>query len=141
MLGLIQSSVFCSMGVALPLAGGGPGPGAQGSLSAVSNAFVAGSPLQPPELVKSLFFNLSGLTICIVLAHAIDHATRFLSYPIGYWIMTCMIRNVGMPAARATGGVAISFVVLGMMAPLAGQVFLLRDMPLLSPMSLIGQAT
>jgi hypothetical protein len=55
--------------------------------------------------------------------------------------MTCMIRNVGMPAARATGGVAISFVVLGMMAPLAGQVFLLRDMPLLSPMSLIGQAT
>ncbi|MCX7341449.1 MAG: hypothetical protein NT037_13185 [Hyphomicrobiales bacterium] len=107
----------------------------------MSNAFVAGSPLQPPELVKSLFFNLSGLTICIVLAHAIDHATRFLSYPIGYWIMTCMIRNVGMPAARATGGVAISFVVLGMMAPLAGQVFLLRDMPLLSPMSLIGQAT
>jgi hypothetical protein len=63
MLGLIQSSVFCSMGVALPLAGGSPGPGAQGSLSAVSNAFVAGSPLQPPELVKSLFFNLSGLTI------------------------------------------------------------------------------
>ncbi|MCX7325732.1 MAG: hypothetical protein NTZ14_15145 [Hyphomicrobiales bacterium] len=118
--------------------GGCAGLGFWEAFSAVPTAMVAGFPLQPPELVKSLFFNLFGLTISNVLAHAIHYVTGFLFYPIGYWGVTRMIKSFGMPADGWIWGVATYFIALGVMAPLAGQFFLLRDVPLLSLMSLIG---
>ncbi len=120
--------------------GGCAGLGFWEAFSAVPTAMVAGFPLQPPELVKSLFFNMFGLTISNVLAHAIHYVTGFLFYPIGYWIVTRMIKSFGMPADGWIWGVATYFIALGVMAPLAGQFFLLRDVPLLSLMSLIGHA-
>lgn len=135
-------------GLALPSAstiwhlfiGGCAGLGFWEAFSAVPTAMVAGFPLQPPELVKSLFQNMFGVTISNTFAHAVHYVTGFLLYPIGYWIVTRMIRSFGMPADGWIWGVATYFIALGVMAPLAGQSFLLRDVPLLSLMSLIGHA-
>jgi hypothetical protein len=120
--------------------GGFAGLGFWEAFSAVPTAMVAGFPLQPPELVKSLFQNLFGLTVSHVFAHAVHYVTGFLLYPIGYWIVTRMIRSFGMPADGWIWGVITYFIALGVMAPLAGQTFLLLDVPLLSLMSLVGHA-
>jgi hypothetical protein len=135
-------------GLALPSArtiwhlfiGGCAGLGFWEAFSAVPTAMVAGFPLQPPELVKSLFQNMFGATISNTFAHTVHYVTGFLFYPIGYWIVTRMIRSFGMSADGWIWGVATYFFALGVMAPLAGQSFLLRDVPLLSLMSLIGHA-
>jgi uncharacterized membrane protein YagU involved in acid resistance len=120
--------------------GGCAGLGFWEAFSAVPTAMVAGFPLQPPELVKSLFQNMFGLTVSNVFAHAVHYITGFLFYPIGYWIVTRLIKSVGMPADGWIWGIATYFIALGVMAPLAGQTFLLLDVPLLSLMSLIGHA-
>jgi hypothetical protein len=120
--------------------GGCAGLGFWEAFSAVPTAMVAGFPLQPPELVKSLFQNTLGLTVSNVFAHAVHYVTGFLLYPIGYWIITRMIKSFGMPADGWIWGVATYFIALGVMAPLAGQTFLLLNVPLLSLMSLIGHA-
>jgi hypothetical protein len=120
--------------------GGCAGLGFWEAFSAVPTAMVAGFPLQPPELVKSLSQNMFGATISNTFAHAVHYVTGFLFYPIGYWIVTRMIRSFGMPADGWIWGVVTYFIALGVMAPLAGQSFLLRDVPLLSLMSLIGHA-
>ncbi len=120
--------------------GGCAGLGFWEAFSAVPTAMVAGFPLQPPELVKSLFQNTLGLTVSDVFAHAVHYVTGFLLYPIGYWIITRLIKSFGMPADGWIWGVVTYVIALGVMAPLAGQKFLLLDIPLLSLMSLIGHA-
>ena len=120
--------------------GGCAGLGFWEAFSAVPTAMVAGFPLQPPELVKSLFQNTLGLTISNVFAHAVHYITGLILYPLGYWIITRLIKSFGMPADGWIWGVATYFIALGVMAPLAGQTFLLLDVPLLSLMSLIGHA-
>ncbi len=120
--------------------GGCAGLGFWEAFSAVPTAVVAGFPLQPPELVKSLFQNTLGLTVSNVFAHTVHYVTGFLLYPIGYWIITRLIKSFGMPADGWIWGIATYFIALGVMAPLAGQKFLLLDVPLLSLMSLIGHA-
>ncbi|MCU0883872.1 MAG: hypothetical protein MUC44_02830 [Beijerinckiaceae bacterium] len=140
---MIQSSSF-----ALPstrtlwhlFIGGCAGLGFWEAFSAVPTALVAGFPLQPPELVKSLFQNVFGATISNTFAHALHYATGFAFYPLGYWILTRLIRSFGMPADGWIWGVITYFIALGVLAPLAGQTFLLADVPLLSLMSLIGHA-
>ena len=120
--------------------GGCAGLGFWEAFAAVPTAMVAGFPLQPPELVKSLFQNLFGATVSNTFAHAVHYVTGFLFYPLGYWVMTRMIRSFGMPADGWIWGVVTYVIALGVMAPLAGQSFLLNDVPLLSLMSLIGHA-
>jgi thiol:disulfide interchange protein len=81
-----------------------------------------------------------GATILNTFAHALHYVTGFLIYPVGYWVVTRMIRSFGMPADGWIWGVVTYFIALGVIAPLAGQSFLLSDVLLLSLMSLIGQA-
>ncbi len=120
--------------------GGCAGLGFWEAFSAVPTAWVAGFPLQPPELVKSLFQNMLGLTLPHTFAHLVHDVTGFLLYPIGYWILTRMIKSFGQTTDGWIWGVVTYFIALGVMAPLAGQTFLLLDVPLLSFMSLIGHA-
>jgi hypothetical protein len=120
--------------------GGFAGLGFWEFFAAVPTAWAAGFPLQPPELVKSLFSHRLGVTLSDPAAHGLHYVTGFLFYPIGYWIVTRWIRSFGMPADGWIWGVVTYFIALGFFAPLAGQSFLLRDVPVLSFMSLIGHA-
>ncbi len=120
--------------------GGFAGLGFWEAFSAVPTAWAAGFPLEPPELVRSLFSHQLGLTISLTTAKLLHYLTGFLFYPIGYWIVTRWIRSFGMPADGWIWGIITYFIALGFFAPLAGQQFLLRDVPVLSFMSLIGHA-
>jgi hypothetical protein len=125
--------------------GGFAGLGFWEFFSAVPTAWVAGFPLQPPELVKSLFSHQFGLTLSTPTAEGLHYVTGFLFYPLGYWLMTRWgkaggLKTFGMPADGWIWGVITYFIALGFFAPLAGQSFLLRDIPALSFMSLVGHA-
>lgn len=120
--------------------GGFAGLGLWEVFSAVPTALVAGFALEPPELVRSLFQHQFGLTISLTLAKALHYLTGFLFYPLGYFVVTRWFKSFGMPADGWIWGVITYFIALGFFAPLAGQTFLLNDVPLLSAMSLIGHA-
>jgi hypothetical protein len=120
--------------------GGFAGLGFWEFFSAVPTAWVAGFPLQPPELVKSLFSHMFGLTLSDPVAEGLHYLTGFLFYPLGYLLLTRWVKSFGMPADGWIWGVITYFIALGFFAPLAGQAFLLRDVPLLSVMSLVGHA-
>jgi hypothetical protein len=120
--------------------GGFAGLGFWEFFSAVPTAWVAGFPLQPPELVKSLFSHRLGLTLDNPTAEGLHYVTGFLFYPLGYWLLTRWIKSFGMPMDGWLWGVVTYFIALGFFAPLAGQSFLLRDVPALSIMSLVGHA-
>jgi hypothetical protein len=124
----------------LLMVGGFAGLGFWEAFSAVPTAWVAGFALQPPELVKSLLQHQFGLTVSDTTAHGLHYITGFLFYPLGYWLLTRWVRSFGMPADGWIWGVITYFIALGFFAPLAGQAFLLLDVPLLSLMSLIGHA-
>ncbi len=126
--------------IVLLMLGGCAGMGFWEGFSMVPTAWVAGFPLQPPELVKSLFFNLFGLDLPLTSAIGLHFLTGVLLYPLGYFVLTRWVRSFGMPADGWIWGVITYFIALGFFAPLAGQRFLLLDMPLLSLMSLIGHA-
>jgi hypothetical protein len=103
-------------------------------------ALLAGFPLEPPALIKSLFQHQLGLHVPDVWAKALHFLTGFLFYPLGYWIVSRILR-IGHPAAGWIWGVATYFIALGFFAPLAGLPFLLiGENNLLSLMSLIGHA-
>ena len=108
--------------------------------SAVPTAWLAEYPLEPPELVKSLFAHQLGLTLSTPVAKLLHFMTGFLFYPLGYWVLTRRVKSFGMPADGWIWGVITYFIALGFFAPLAGQQFLLNDVPRLSVMSLIGHA-
>lgn len=136
------------LGIALPrgrtithlMLGGFAGLGFWELFAAVPTALFAEFPLEPPELVKSLFAHQFGLTLSTPAAKLLHFLTGFLLYPLGYWIVTRWVKNFGMPANGWIWGVATYFIALGFFAPLAGQHFLLHDVPRLSLMSLVGHA-
>ncbi|POR50811.1 hypothetical protein [Bosea psychrotolerans] len=103
-------------------------------------ALLAGFPLEPPALIKSLFQHQLAVTVPDVWAKALHFLTGFLFYPLGYWLLT-RIRSFGHPTDGWIWGVITYFIALGFFAPLAGRPFLLiGDNNLLSLMSLIGHA-
>ncbi len=63
-----------------------------------------------------------------------------LFYPLAYLALTRYVRSFGMPTDGSIWGVTTYFIALGFFAPLAGQTFLLLDVPRLSFMSLVGPA-
>lgn len=108
--------------------------------AAAPTAWFAEYPLEPPELVKSLFSHQLGLAISTPTAKLLHFLTGILFYPIGYYFLTRYISSFGMPANGWIWGVITYFIALGFFAPLAGQTFLLLDVPRLSFMSLVGHA-
>ena len=120
--------------------GGMAGLGFWEFFSAVPTAWVAGFPLEPPELVKSLFQHQLGLTVSTPDAKLLHFATGALFYPLGYFVLTRWVKSFGMPADGWIWGVVTYFIALAFFAPLAGQSFLLLDVPGLSAMSLVGHA-
>ncbi|SEG29576.1 hypothetical protein [Bosea lathyri] len=120
--------------------GGFAGLGFWELFSAVPTAWFAEYPLEPPELVKALFAHQLGLTLSTPMAKLLHFLTGFLFYPLGYYGLTRWVKSFGMPAAGWIWGVITYFIALGFFAPLAGQAFLLLDVPRLSFMSLVGHA-
>lgn len=120
--------------------GGCAGTGFWEMFSHFPTALVAGFPLQPPELVKSLFGHQFGITVTEPFAQGLHFFTGIVGYPIGYFVLTRWIKSFGMPADGWIWGVITYFIALGFFAPLAGQRFLLWDYPALSFMSLVGHA-
>jgi hypothetical protein len=120
--------------------GGAAGFGIWEVFAATATAWAAGFPLQPPELVKSLFQHQLGLTISTPFAELLHGFTGLLGYPLAYFMLSRAFPRVGMPAMGWIWGVATYFIALGFFAPLAGQAFLLHNYPVLSIMSLIGHA-
>lgn len=148
---------------------------------------VAGFPLEPPELVRLLIENRTGVTISLTLATILHYAVGIVGYPLAYWIVSRGLRGWGAifdiavwaifsayvlwlaMSGRATGFIAFFWILvtalsatrlfnrhalsadalswgsftwfnaLGIMAPLAGQPFLLlTDFAPLSFMSWAG---
>ncbi len=126
--------------LALLAAGGCAGLGFWEAWAATVTSWAAGFPLQPPELIKSLFSNQLGVSVSNEWAALLHALTGIVGYPIGYFILTRHIKSFGWPADGWIWGVITYFIALGFFAPLAGQHFLLRDVPVLSFMSLIGHA-
>ncbi|SFD52702.1 hypothetical protein SAMN05428997_13161 [Bosea sp. CRIB-10] len=120
--------------------GGFAGLGFWELFSAVPTAWFAEYPLEPPELVKSLFSHQLGVSLSTPMAKLLHFVTGFLFYPLGYWILTRWMKSFGMPADGWIWGVITYFIALAFFAPLAGQQFLLQDVPRLSLMSLVGHA-
>lgn len=120
--------------------GGFAGLGFWELFAAVPTAWFAEYPLEPPELVKSLFSHQFGLSLSTPVAKLLHFITGFLFYPLGYWVVTRWMKSFGMPADGWIWGVITYFIALAFFAPLAGQHFLLNDVPRLSAMSLIGHA-
>lgn len=108
--------------------------------AAAPTAWFAEYPLEPPELVKALFSHQLGLTVSTPTAKLLHFLTGILFYPLAYFILTRYVKSFGMPADGWIWGVITYFIALGFFAPLAGQHFLLLDVPRLSVMSLVGHA-
>lgn len=120
--------------------GGAAGFGIWEVFAATFTAWAAGFPLQPPELVKSLFEHQLGLTISNPVAELLHGLTGLIGYPVAYLLLSRLLPQIGMPAIGWIWGVITYFIALGLFAPLAGQPFLLHNLPVLSMMSLIGHA-
>ncbi len=89
---------------------------------------------------SSLFQHQLGLSVSDPAAALLHGLTGIAFYPIGYLLLTRIAPRLGLNAAGWIWGVATYFIALGFFAPLAGQSFLLRDVPALSFMSLVGHA-
>lgn len=120
--------------------GGAAGFGVWEVFAATFTHWVAGFPLQPPELVKSLFQHQLGLTVSQPMAELLHGLTGLIFYPIGYFVLSRALPQLGWRAAGWIWGVITYFIALGFFAPLAGLTFLVTDLPLLSLMSLVGHA-
>jgi hypothetical protein len=120
--------------------GGAAGLGFWEFFAATFTHWAAGFPLQPPELVKSLFQHQLGLTVSDPMAALLHGLTGLIFYPIGYYVVSRALPFIGMPTIGWIWGVITYFIALGFFAPLAGQPFLLLNVPVLSLMSLIGHA-
>jgi hypothetical protein len=120
--------------------GGAAGLGIWELFSGVPTPYVAGFALEPPELVKSLLSHQLGLTIDTPTAKGLHYLTGILFYPLAYWVLTKFVLKFGPDANGWIWGIATWFIALGFFAPLAGQPFLLYNLPALSFMSLVGHA-
>ena len=96
--------------------GGFAGLGFWELFSAVPTAWFAEFPLEPPELVKALFYHQLGLTISTPTAKLLHFVTGFLFYPLGYWILTRRVKSFGMPADGWIWGVITYFIALAFFA-------------------------
>ena len=120
--------------------GGAAGFGIWEVFAATATAWAAGFPLEPPELIRSLFQHQLGLSISRPLAELIHGATGLIGYPLAYFVLSRLLPGVSRPLMGWIWGVITYFIALGFFAPLAGQPFLLLPLPALSLMSLIGHA-
>ncbi len=120
--------------------GGAAGFGIWEVFAASFTAWAAGFPLQPPELVRSLFQHQLGIGIGLPLAELLHGLTGLLFYPLAYYVLSRALPQLRMPLAGWVWGVITYFIALGFFAPLAGQPFLLNNYPVLSLMSLVGHA-
>ena len=120
--------------------GGAAGLGLWEVFAATVTPWVAGYPLQPPELVKAVFAHQLGVTISDPLAALLHGLTGLLFYPIGYLLFARALPALSVSAAGWAWGVITYFIALAVFAPLGGQAFLLHDVPALSFMSLVGHA-
>lgn len=120
--------------------GGAAGLGIWELFSSVPTPYIAGFALEPPELVKSLLSHQLGLTVDTPTAKGLHFITGILFYPLAYWVLARFILKFGPDANGWIWGIATWFIALGFFAPLAGQTFLLHDVPVLSFMSLVGHA-
>lgn len=120
--------------------GGAAGLGIWEVFATTLTAWAAGFPLEPPELVKSLFQHQLGLTISRPLAELLHGFTGLIGYPVAYFVLSRLLPQISMPAIGWIWGVITYFIALGFFAPLAGQPFLLLNYPVLSFMSLVGHA-
>jgi hypothetical protein len=120
--------------------GGAAGFGFWEVFSSTATHWAAGFPLQPPELIKSLFQHQLGVSVGQPAAVLLHGLTGLLFYPIGYFVLSRAFPRPGWVFWGWTWGVMTYFIALGFFAPLAGQSFLLRDVPVLSFMSLVGHA-
>lgn len=120
--------------------GGAAGLGIWEVFAATLTAWAAGFPLEPPELVRSLFQHQLGLSVSRPLAELIHGLTGLIGYPLGYFVLSRLFPRIGMPAMGWIWGIITYFIALGFFAPLAGQPFLLNNYPVLSFMSLVGHA-
>jgi hypothetical protein len=120
--------------------GGAAGLGIWEVFAATLTAWAAGFPLEPPELVRSLFQHQFGLDVSRPMAELLHGLTGLIGYPVGYLLLARMLPRIGMPAIGWIWGVITWFIALGFFAPLAGQPFLLHSLPALSFMSLVGHA-
>jgi hypothetical protein len=119
--------------------GGAAGFGVWEVFAATLTAWAAGFPLEPPELVKSLFQHQLGLTLSTPMAELLHGFTGLVGYPLAYLVFA-RLSGLRMPLVGWVWGVITYFIALGFFAPLAGQPFLLHSYPVLSLMSLIGHA-
>jgi hypothetical protein len=120
--------------------GGAAGFGIWEVFAATATHWAAGFPLQPPELVKSLFSHQLGWTISTPMAELLHGFTGLAGYPLAYFVLSRLFPQIAMPASGWIWGVITYFIALGFFAPLAGQPFLLHNVPVLSFMSLVGHA-
>ena len=101
--------------------GGAAGFGIWEVFAATLTAWAAGFPLQPPELVKSLFQHQLGLEITTPMAELLHGFTGIAGYPLAYFVLSRLMPRVAMPARGWIWGVITYFIALGFFAPLAGQ--------------------
>jgi hypothetical protein len=120
--------------------GGAAGLGFWETFAATATRWAAGFPLQPPELIKSLFQHQLGLGLSDPAAALLHGLTGLIFYPIGYFVLSRAVPQLGVMASGWIWGVITYFIALGLFAPLAGQPFLLHAYPALSFMSLVGHA-
>jgi hypothetical protein len=120
--------------------GGCAGLGFWELFSVTPTAWIAEYPLQPPELVKSLFQHQLGLTIGDTNARTLHYMTGILFYPLAFWVLSKLVPDLSLNARGWLWGIATWFIALGFFATLAGQPFLLHNVPVLSFMSLVGHA-
>jgi hypothetical protein len=117
---------------------GAAGLGVWEAFAAVPTAWVAGMPLQPPELVKALVGNLLGRELSTTTAQLVHFVTGLVLYPAIYFAGTRYARSFGMPADGFVFGVVIYLLAYAVFVPLAGMRVLMLDMPALSLMGLVG---
>lgn len=120
--------------------GGAAGFGIWEVFASTLTHWAAGFPLQPPELIKSLFQHQLGLDVSTPMAELLHGFTGIIGYPVGYYLLSRMLPHVSRPVMGWIWGVITYFIALGFFAPLAGQPFLLHSYPVLSFMSLVGHA-
>jgi hypothetical protein len=120
--------------------GGAAGLGIWEVFSRTITDWAAGFPLQPPELVKSLFSHQLGWTLSTPTAELLHGLTGIIGYPLAYFILSRLLPRIGMPAIGWIWGVITYVIALGFFAPLSGNPFLLHTLPVLSFMSLVGHA-
>ncbi len=108
--------------------------------AATVTPWVAGYPLQPPELVKAVFAHQLGVTISDPLAALLHGLTGLCSTTDRLSAVRPSAAGLERLAAGWAWGVITYFIALAVFAPLGGQPFFCTTSRPLSFMSLVGHA-